>query len=226
MKIKIIGCASTMNEVKWLGISENMDCTFCDFNLHGKPAKLHQMLQQAIIDSQNFDLIILTYNRCSNVLVNLISPKVPLLFPKTHDCIGLLLGSHKRHLEFCRKNSAAYYFSQGWLDYGRDPYTEYLEYQIKYGTKKAKSLIHTLYGRYQKAVLIITPSMKNIAYYRTKVKEIACFFHWDIDEVEGDMALLTSLIKVKENPDLIFVEPGVKITEELWTENIKLSIRL
>lgn len=214
MKVKLIGCASTMNEVHWLGISQDTDCEFLDFNMHGNPSKLHAKLQQIIDESQDYDLIMLTYNRCSNVLINLISPKVPLIFPNTHDCIGLLLGSNERHMEFSKGNSAVYYFSQGWLDYGRTPYAEYLEYVEKYGEDSAKSLINTLYGRYKKALLIITPSMKDIDYYREKMKKIAVFFHWETAETQGNIELLASLIKGKENPDLIQVPPGVRVTEE------------
>ncbi|ATW27268.1 DUF1638 domain-containing protein [Candidatus Formimonas warabiya] len=219
MKIKLVGCASTMNEVKWLGVPENTDCEFLDFDLHGNPARLHDKLQQIIHDSQDYDFIILTYNRCSNVLINLVSPKVPLLLPKTHDCIGLLLGSHDRHMEFSRENSAVYYFSQGWLDYGRSPYSEYLGYLEKYGEENARSLIDTLYGRYKKAVLIITPGMKDVGHYRKKVKEIADFFGWETTEIEGDITLLAALVQGKENLDTVLVEPGVTITEELLGHN-------
>ncbi|MGI6684179.1 MAG: DUF1638 domain-containing protein [Bacillota bacterium] len=214
MKIKLIGCASTMNEVHWLGLSEDMDCEFLDFDLHGKPAKLHTKLQEIIDQSQDYDLIILTYNRCSNLLIDLISPKVPMIFPNTHDCIGLLLGSNARHLEFYHNNPAVYYFSQGWLDYGRTPYAEYLEYVERYGEETAKSLITTLYGGYKKAILIITPGMGNIDYYREKMKSIADFFGWETAEIEGDIGLLSSLLQGKENPDLIRIPPGVRVSEE------------
>jgi len=91
MKIKLIGCASTMNEVRWLGIPENTDCEYLDFDMHGNPAKLHDKLQEIIDRSQDYDLIILTYSRCSHLLIDLVSPKVPLVFPNTHDCFGLLM---------------------------------------------------------------------------------------------------------------------------------------
>lgn len=214
MKIKLIGCESTKNEVYWLGISKDTECEFLDFDLHGRPPQLHTKLQKIIDLSQDFDLIILTYNRCSNVLLNLVSPKAPLIFPKTHDCIGLLLGSNERHLEFTRENPAVYYFSQGWLDYARTPYAEYLEYVKKYGEENAKSLIDTLYGQYKKAVLIVTPGMKELDHYREKMKEIADFFSWETDEIQGDVNILADLIKGKEHPELVQISPGVRITEE------------
>ena len=81
MKIKLIGCQSAMNEIRHLGVPANTDCEFLDFDLHGTPDKLHLRLQELIDQNQDYDLIILTHSRCSNVLVNLVSAKVPMVFP-------------------------------------------------------------------------------------------------------------------------------------------------
>jgi len=219
MRIKLIGCASSKNEVEWLGTLENTDCEFLDYSYHANPGKLHSKLQEIINASQDYDLIILTYSRCSNSLIGLTSPKTPILFPDTHDCIGLLLGSNEKHLKTLRENVDAYYFSQGWLDYGRTPYAEYLEYEKRYGEKKARYLIESLYGRYSKAILIKTPGMKHLDYYREKVKEIADFFGWQVEEFEGDVTLLTSVVKGKLGPEMVYIEPGQKITEEHFRKN-------
>ncbi|MHB8171052.1 MAG: DUF1638 domain-containing protein [Thermincolia bacterium] len=213
MRVKLIGCASSRNEVEWFGNLSDTDYEFLDYTYHANPVKLHCKLQEIINESQDYDLIILTYSRCSNSLIGLISPKVPLLFPKTHDCIGFLLGSNEKHLKFTKEKKGTYYFSQGWIDYGRTPYSEYLEYEQKYGEKKARQIIESLYGRYTKAIFIKTPGIQNIEYYRRKVKEIANFFGWQTEEVEGEAGLLTSLIKGNIGPDMVYVEPGQRINE-------------
>jgi len=162
IKIKLIGCESTMNEVRSLGNPETMDYEFLDFNYHGKPDLLHVRLQEIINQSQEYDLIITTYSRCSNVVVGLLSQRVPLLMPRTHDCISLLLGSNERQLKLLKENPGTYYFSRGWLDNGRTPYAEYLEYVDRFGQERATDLIEMLYGSYNKAVLIVTLGTKDI----------------------------------------------------------------
>jgi hypothetical protein len=215
MKIKLIGCDSTMNEVRSLGISETMDCEFLDFNFHGKPALLHARLQEIIDQSQDYDLIITTYSRCSNVVVGLLSQRVPLLLPKTHDCISLLLGSNERQLKLLKENPGTYYFSRGWLDHGRTPYAEYLEYVDRYGKEKAADLIKMLYGNYNRAVLIVTPGTKDIEEYRKKVRTIAEFFGWDVGEEEGDLHLLTAVLKGSAEQDTVYVEQGRTVTIDM-----------
>ena len=215
MKIKLIGCDSTKNEVSWLGVPKTMDCEFLDFNYHGKPDRLHVRLQEIIDQSQDYDLIITTYSRCSNVVVGLLSQRVPLLLPRTHDCISLLLGSNERQLKLLKENPGTYYFSRGWLDHGRTPYAEYLEYVDRYGREKAADLIKMLYGSYNKAVLIVTPGTRDIESYREKVREIADFFRWDVGEEVGDLHLLTVVLHGYTEQDTVYVEPGQRITIDM-----------
>lgn len=216
MKIKLIGCESTMNEIRWLGTEQEMDCEFLDYSYHARPEKLHAKLQVLIEASQNYDLIIMTYGRCSNSVIGLVSERVPLLLPGTHDCIGFLLGSNEKHLKMLKENIGTYYFSQGWLDYGRDPYSEYREYEDKYGEKRAKQIIEAMYGRYRRAVLIITPGIKDLDYYRRRIQQIADFFGWEIAEIEGDGQLISAVAQGRRTPGLIYVEPGQPVTWELF----------
>ncbi|HWQ41004.1 MAG TPA: DUF1638 domain-containing protein [Desulfosporosinus sp.] len=201
-----------MNEVRSLTNPETMDYEFLDFNYHGKPDLLHVRLQEIIDQSQQYDLIITTYSRCSNVVVGLLSQRVPLLMPKTHDCISLLLGSNERQIKLLKENPGTYYFSRGWLDHGRTPYAEYLEYVDRYGQKKAADLIKMLYGSYNKAVLIVTLGTKDIEKYRDKVQMIADFFGWDVSEVKGDLKLLTCVLNGSTGQDTVYVEPGQTVT--------------
>lgn len=215
IKIKLIGCDSTKNEVISLGIPDTMDYEFLDFNYHGKPDLLHVRLQEIIDQSQDYDLIITTYSRCSNVVVGLLSQRVPMLLPRTHDCISLLLGSNERQLKLLKGNPGTYYFSRGWLDHGRTPYAEYLEYVDRFGQEKAADLIKMLYGSYNKAVLIVTLGTKDIEKYREKVRTIANFFGWDVGEEEGDLHLLTAVLNGSIGQDTVYVKPGQMITVDM-----------
>lgn len=218
MKIKLIGCASVLNEIQWLGTADNIDREILDYSYHANPSKLHVKLQGIIDQSQNYDFIIITYSRCSNSVVGLISPKVPMLLPLTHDCIGLLLGSNEKYKQLFHANPGTYYFSRGWLDYGRDPYTEFKEYEEKYGARKARVLIDSLYGRYTKAILIKTPGAKDMDYYRQRVRDIADFFGWQVDEIDGDLSLLAALIKGTKFSGTVLVEPNTAVAEKMLAQ--------
>lgn len=216
MRIKLICCESCKNEINLCGMPAGTDCEFLGYSYHANPKKLHDKLQGIIDESQDYDLIILTYGRCSNATIGLMSPRVPLLFPNTHDCLGLLLGSTEKYVKLMKEHMGTYFFSQGWLDYGRTPYDEYLEYVQTYGEEKAGQIIKALYGRYRKALLIITPGMKDVEAYRRKIKQIADFFGWAIEEVSGDIDLLKTLVSGNMTFGTIRVEPGVTVSADLY----------
>lgn len=208
MPIKLIGCLSTKNEVIGLGLSPDIVCEFLDFSLHACPVELHTTLQRRIDDSQHYDLIMLTYGRCSRALDRLISLAVPVIMPKAHDCISLLLGSDLKRQQLSDLNPDVYYFSQGWLEYGRDPYAEYLEYLEKYSKEDASYLIQTLYGRYKEAVFIRTCHDEKLKVCRKRLKEIAGFFKWKTSEIPGDLGLLAKVVRGVPDPDVIWAAPG------------------
>ncbi|WP_425060158.1 hypothetical protein SCACP_08220 [Sporomusa carbonis] len=214
MRIKLIGCFSTKNEIEGMGLSSTIDYEFLEFSLHAFPEDLHVELQRRIDASQNYDLIILAYGRCSHAVEGLVSARVPIVLPRAHDCISLLLGSDLRRQQMSVLNPAVYYFSQGWLEYGRDPYAEYREYVDKYGEDDAAYLIQTLYGTYREAVLIRTCEGEKLEQCRQKVRAIAGFFGWKVSEVAGDPGLLAAVVNARQHPDVIWVAPGNPICVE------------
>lgn len=220
MKIKLIGCDSTKDEVLALAVGMiDLDCEFLDYSFHANPTRLHERLQELIDENQDANLIVLTYGRCSKAIVGLCSPHVPLLVPTTHDCIGLLLGSNQRHLQIFKEDPAVYFFSRGWLDYGRTPLEEYMNYVEKYGEEKARGIIQTLYGRYRTALFIVDPQMRAVDTYRERVREVASFFGWQVREIHSELSLLAALVSGTLVQGTILVKPGEQVTEKRLMEN-------
>lgn len=220
MKIKLIGCDSTKDEVLALAVGRyDLNCEFLDYSFHANPARLHERLQELIDENQDVNLIVLTYGRCSKAIVGLCSPCVPLLVPSTHDCIGLLLGSNQRHLHILKEDPAVYFFSRGWLDYGRTPLAEYRQYVEKYGEERAKAIIHTLYGRYRTALFIVDPLLEAVNTYRERISEVAIFFGWQVREIHSELSLLAALVSGTHVQGTVLVNPGEEITEKMLMES-------
>ena len=47
-------------------------------------------------------------------------PQLPLVIPRAHDCIALLMGSRERYRKYFEDNPGVYFRSTGWLERGRE----------------------------------------------------------------------------------------------------------
>lgn len=123
--------------------------------LHNTPNLLRRQLQ-AGIDEAATDAscarIIVGYGLCGKGTVGIHAPKkVPLVFPKVHDCIALFMGSDRKYKEEFAKFPGTYYLSTGWYQEKEKPTEERIwvgneamgsrEITEKYGKKSGQEII-------------------------------------------------------------------------------------
>ena len=90
--------------------------------LHAEPHKLRAEVQKAIDETtdrqgRRYDAVILGYGLCSNGIDGL-TAKIPLVVPRAHDCITLLVGSIKKYKEYFDSHRGVYWYSPGWIETG------------------------------------------------------------------------------------------------------------
>lgn len=133
MRFKLLCCKALQREVASLiyACPHVIDVTMVRQRLHDTPKQLMQALQQEIDavdsgddvhtdqhESRPIDAILLGYGLCSNAIAGLSSSKYPLVAPRAHDCITLLMGSRAQYDEDFRIHSGTYYYTRGWYDLG------------------------------------------------------------------------------------------------------------
>ena len=167
------------------------------------------------------------YGLCSNGIVGL-SAKIPIVVPRGHDCITLLLGSKDRYKEYFDSHKGTYWFSPGWIETDNQPGKERFErtlkeYIEKFGEDNAKYLMETEQGwmkEYKRATYI---DWGFISGPREKefTKKAAEFLGWRYDEVKGDSTLMQRLVDGQwDEKEFLIVRPGQKIAEDLTNEGI------
>lgn len=78
-----------------------IDVMFMPKGLHDTGAsKMAQTLQAEIdkVESKKYEAVLLGYGLCNNGICGLKST-LPIIIPKAHDCITLLLGSKERYIK-------------------------------------------------------------------------------------------------------------------------------
>ena len=119
-RYKLIACEILYRELCYCAaLSKNIvDLEFLPKGLHDLgEEKMSARLQQAIdgVDSGRYQAILLGYALCNNGIRGLRGP-LPLVIPRAHDCITLLLGSKERYREVFDANPGTYFESTGWME--------------------------------------------------------------------------------------------------------------
>lgn len=237
MHIKVIACDVLNREISMLSSQSRhfVDVRFLPQGLHNEPDKLRRALQDEI-DAANrgyklnylekasmkdfnlfgYDFIVLGYGLCSNGIVGLTSEKIPIVIPRAHDCITLLLGSKERYKEYFDSHRGVYWYSAGWIERTLQPGEEryrriYDRYVEMYGKDNADYLMQMEQGWFKEYnyATYIDWGFPRSDFYRRYTRECAEFLGWHYDELPGDRVLLEKLLNGEFNEDkVLVVHPG------------------
>lgn len=193
MRKKVLACSSIRDELLAVVPPPGTEFEFLEYGYHRVPGQLVRVLQDKIDAAKDADVIMLGYGLCSNAVVGLVARQQDIIVPRVHDCIALLLGSRAEYDARFRDDRGTYYLSKGWIDYGSDPYKEYLEYRQKYGEEAARWMIRELYRNYRRICLIKTLEA-DWERLRARARQVAEFMKMEYAEVPGSLAYLSKLL--------------------------------
>jgi len=234
MRLQFIVCKVMQREAYFCAARTKniVDIVLMPQGLHDEPDKLRAEVQKALdnthdIQGRPYDASLLGYGLCSNGIVGL-SAKIPIVVPRGHDCITLLLGSKDKYQEYFDSHRGVYWYSPGWIESGKQPSEERYEkmlkeYKEKYGDDNAQYLMEVEQSwikEYNWATYIdwgLTDSDE----YKDYTKRCAEFLKWKYDQLQGDSGLMQRFVDGRWCDDeFLVVKPGQKISDDLTNEGI------
>ncbi len=196
-----------------------------DLGSEGMLARLQEVIDQA----EGYSEILLGYGLCNNGVVGLVAPNdTPLVLPKVHDCISLLLGSGERYQEQFDREPGTYYFTGGWLERDKDMKhppgstvneqlgigKTYEQYAAEYGEDNARYIMETLgegltnYTR----IAFIEMKLGPEEIFEETAKQKAREQELRFEKLTGDLSMLQRLADGDYSHDeFLIVGPGSKI---------------
>ena len=236
MKLCVVSCEVFAREcARAAAVSPHVvTLSFQSFGLHDRPEELRRMLQEVIdgIPAGKFDYIVLAYGLCSRGTADLVARDTPIVIPRAHDCITLLLGSRERYQREFEQHPGTYYYSPGWIErkegevrqgtievvkdrQAEDRFREYVE---KYGEDNARYLLEqeSLWLAHYNRAVLLNMGLGDNDYYRHFTRQVAESRGWSYEEIPGDTRLIDDLLSGRwDSEELLIVQPGQRTVEDV-----------
>lgn len=202
---------------------------FLPAGLHSNPRKLRALLQEEIdtLDRvpEAVDGILLGYGVCGRGTIGLYSRRVPLLIPRTQDCIGIFLGSQRRYMEEFSRRPGTRYMTQGWyektvLEQPKESYLSARDHSLygidfaaleqQYGHDNACFICtfrESWQRNYQRAAYIRFDGEEPAPPGQTVTQATARSLGWEFELLSGDASLLESMMSGRWSDSRLLVVP-------------------
>lgn len=226
-RLKIIACNVLFRELSvCAAFSPHLiDVEFLHRSLHDEPDRLRVEVQKRIDEcvGQDYDALLLGYGLCSNGLAGIEARDIPLVIPRGHDCITVLLGSMAAYDRTFEEEAGTYYYTPGWIE--REGLTKertsvrgeearsniYAEYVEKYGEANAQYLmdmLHSWQKNYRRG-LFIEMGLVDMEEYKQQARKVAGEYGWSYAETNGDLRLARMLVGGEwPEAEFLVVPPG------------------
>ena len=216
MTVKIIACEVMKEELLAIKSDKYIEYEFISMGLHLYPKKLNTELQKIIDSSAGYSKIILAFGLCGGATKNLKATDIPLITPKVHDCLPLLLGSRETFAYFSQEERGTFYLTCGWMITEKNILSEHQRICEKYGEKKALSILARMYDSYKKVLFIHTGCAEEHVSLQQS-QQIANLLTLSHHTTQGNSSYLQKLVNGPwESDDFIHILPGEIIEEELF----------
>jgi len=212
-RLLLVACRVFERELEVLGRSAKteMQIHYVEIALHEQPgAQLRAALQEEInsVPEEDYDAVGLGYGLCNRGLVGLKAHGLPVIIPRAHDCLGMLLGSSKRYLAELEKEPGTYFQSCGWIEHlpadrtirpmaaGGEMSAKKEEFVAKFGEEAAQFLMeeYAKFTQHYKRLAFISTPVANLEERARKAEEIAQLQGWQFDRLPGDLGWLRRLV--------------------------------
>ena len=238
MRLKAIICEVFTREMEYAA-ARSPHCVEVEaltMGLHDLGMGMRSQLQQKISasDDGRYDAILLGYGLCGRGTEGLRTEKTPLVLPRAHDCIGVLMGGRKRHLEYFENHPGVYYRSPGWIEFqkpGQRLEPALLSARRTLGERRSREELIAQYGEDNGNFLYeqftaYRRTYTGLTYIETGVgAEQACRAqaqaeaereHWQFETVSGSTRLLDMMVNgAWDAEEILVVPPGHSVCATL-----------
>ncbi len=180
--------------------------------LHDNPKKLHEVLQNQILQvPEDCRLILLAMANCGGATNGLVSETASLAIPRFDDCIRMLL-SREPGL-WNGADLRTLYFTRQWMDSDRYLLRDLDQYHRRYGEKRAKAIQKAMLANYKSYGLIDTGAF-DMAELEPAARRDAAQLELSFSVQPGSIRILEKLLRQSFDEEIYVAAPGQRLSQE------------
>jgi hypothetical protein len=235
MRIKAISCDVLYRELCQAASRSphQVDVQFLPKGLHNEGCRPMCLRLQEEIDKSSgpkYDAIVLGYALCGNGTIGLTSRTVPVIIPRAHDCVSVLMGGLEAHQQYIRDNSRVLFRSTGWLE--RDSDVDQLKAELvrqragvgysledlisRYGEENGRYLFEQ-FSSYQhsfRQLTFIETGLEPSRKFESQAGAEAAQRGLEYDKIQGSLRLFDAMLSGEWSDDeFLTVPPGHRVVE-------------
>jgi hypothetical protein len=215
-RLGVVACDVVKGELeRVIGGRGDVELKFMDYALHATPKEMPGKLNDAVEEmrGRGCSRVALAYGLCSNGTAG-VKAGCPLVMPRCHDCISMLLGSPARYMEVFTKLPGTYFLSDGWLRNGADPIaTVETRYAPKMGEKRAWKGMAMEIANY-KYCCLINNGVGDVKLLRERAMANCKAFNKEYIELDADLSYFEALLDGPHDPSgFLVMQPGEAIQD-------------
>jgi Protein of unknown function (DUF1638) len=217
--LTIIACEVMREELLGISTDQPIQFQFVSMGLHRWPERLKEELTRVLAEDipPGTTAIVLGFGLCGGALAGLRAPSVPLIIPRVHDCIPLLIGSNPAYQQELEHEKGTYFLSGGWLEGERTLMTEYRRVRDRQGEVKARKVMATMLDSYRRILFIRTGHPRQ-EQRLAEARELSTLLDLPLEIRDSSSHWLEQLVSSPWDTDkFIVIKPTGEIREEYFS---------